>query len=408
MQNSDLTILHSTTTNMMHGSNSDSLQTWQQLHSDPEILEQLQNSEDNEFQLQKRLRQQYGDQLVRLALTVHEYRNRAAHKFTQAQSLWLDRQALEQATSEVVARHKARRFSGFTWDFCCGIGADTIALGAHGDVGAVDIRLLNCYRTLWNAEAYGVADRVHPICADVADLPADNACVHIDPDRRAHGRGRAVRIEDYLPGLEQLRSLTQRFPGGAIKLSPAADFGGKFPETELELISVRGECKEATIWFGELAGREQHRATVLPSGLSIAADPLAAWPEFSPLRKYLYDPDPAVVRSGLLDVAADSLNLQRLDESEEYLTGDDCVDSPFVTRFTVLDELPHREKQLRQYFRTANFGQLEIKCRRIPVAVDQLRRRLKLSGQSPGVLIIARINGRARAVVCQRDTQSHA
>ncbi|MEO1994468.1 MAG: hypothetical protein ABGZ17_04255, partial [Planctomycetaceae bacterium] len=164
-----------------------------------------------------------------------------------------------------------------------------------------------------------------------------------------------------------------------------------------------GECKEATIWFGELAGHVEHRATVLPSGVSIAADPLAAWPQFSPIRRYLYDPDPAVVRSGLLDVTAESLKLHRLDESEEYLTGDDCVDSPLVTRFLVCDELAHREKQLRQYFRSADFGQLEIKCRRIPVAVDQLRRRLKLDGSAPGVLIIARINGRARAVVCQRD-----
>ncbi|MEO1998386.1 MAG: hypothetical protein ABGZ17_24335, partial [Planctomycetaceae bacterium] len=272
----------------MHGSTEDQLATWKQLHADPEILEHLQNSDDNEFSLQKRLRQQYGDQLVRLALTVHEYRSRAAHKFSRPEALWLDRQSLEQATSEIVAQHKARRFSGFTWDFCCGIGADTIALSAHGDVGAVDICLLNCYRTRWNSEAYGVADRVHTVCADVADLPAHNAYLHIDPDRRASGRGRAVRIDDYLPGLDQLRSLTQTFPGGAIKLSPAADFGGKFPESELELISVRGECKEATSWFGELAGHVEHRATVLPSGVSIAADPLAAWPQFSPIRRYLY------------------------------------------------------------------------------------------------------------------------
>jgi len=397
-----LTILLAILAYAMSGQNDDQLPVWKRLHADPAVLAQLQNSQHNEFQLQKELRQQYGEQLVRLALTVHEHRLRATQKFSRSQQLWLDRQSLEQATAEIVARHKAQRFSGFAWDFCCGIGADAIALGQRCQVGAVDIRMLNCLRTRWNAEAYGVADRVHTICADVADLPANDACLHIDPDRRAAGRGRAVRVDDYRPGLTQLQSLITAFPGGAIKLSPAADFAGKFPETEIELISVRGECKEATIWFGELAGTAQHRATVLPSGVSVAADPLSAWPQFSKLRRFVYDPDPAVVRSGLLDVVAESLQLHRLDADEEYLTGDHHVHSPLVTGFEVRDELSHREKPLRRYFRTAGFGQLEIKCRRIPVAVDQLRRRLSLDGSAAGVLIIARINARARAVVCQR------
>jgi len=403
-----LTTLLASVAYAMSGQNDDQLEVWKRLQADPAILAQLQNSADNEFQRQKELRQRYGEQVARLALTVHEHRLRAAQKFSRPQQLWLDRQSLEQATAEVVARHKARRFTGFTWDFCCGIGADAIALGERGDVGAVDIRMLNCLRTRWNAEAYGVADRVHTICADVADLPARQACLHIDPDRRAAGRGRAVRIDDYRPGLNQLRSLIKTFPGGAIKLSPAADFAGKFPEAEMELISVRGECKEATIWFGELAGSVHHRATVLPSGVSIAADPLAAWPQFSKLKRFVYDPDPAVVRSGLLDVTAESLQLHRLDAAEEYLTGDHHVHSPLVTGFEVRDELSHREKQLRRYFRSADYGQLEIKCRRIPVAVDQLRRRLPLDGSAAGVLIVARIDGRARAVVCQRSIGTSA
>ena len=58
-------------------------------------------------------------------------------------------------------------------------------------------------------------------------------------------------------------------PGGAINLSPASDFAAHSsgPEFEVELISLRGECKEATVWFrssGHLpaqshtASRERH------------------------------------------------------------------------------------------------------------------------------------------------------
>ena len=51
---------------------------------------------------------------------------------------------------------------------------------------------------------------------------------------------------------------------GAIKVGPASDFGKHFagPEFEVELISLRGECKEATVWFGELVSCRR-RATRL-------------------------------------------------------------------------------------------------------------------------------------------------
>ncbi len=50
-----------------------------------------------------------------------------------------------------------------------------------------------------------------------------------------------------------------------IKLSPASDFAAHFrgPEHEVELISVSGECKEATVWFGA-AVTCRRRATRLP------------------------------------------------------------------------------------------------------------------------------------------------
>ena len=45
-------------------------------------------------------------------------------------------------------------------------------------------------------------------------------------------------------------------------------------DTEIELVSVSGECREATVWFGELKGDAPYRATVLPGGESIAGDPM--------------------------------------------------------------------------------------------------------------------------------------
>ncbi|MBC8114482.1 MAG: hypothetical protein H7062_08905 [Candidatus Saccharimonas sp.] len=382
---------------------SDECRVLQTLRQTPEILDLISGWTDAELGLQAVLRRQYPNDLVRAALSLHELRRRAKGKFTRGDSMWLDRVGLEQSTSEAVARHKALRFEGPVWDLCCGIGGDAVALAERCEVTAVDLNPAACLRTEWNAEIYGIASRVKTLCADVASLTEITGRVHVDPDRRAGSGGRVSRVEDYEPGLPFLNELMTRSRGGAIKVGPASNFGGKFDGVEIELISLSGECKEATIWFGDLAGKAPFRATALPSGETIAGHPLDASAALAPLGRYLYDPDPAIVRSGMIDLVAERFGLNRLDGAEEYLTGDNLVASAFVEPFEVLADLPNNESDLRAWLRTSDFGQLEIKCRHIPIRADVLRRRLPLPGDQPGVLIFARCDGKARAIMARRN-----
>jgi len=385
---------------------SDECRVLQALRQTPEILDLISGWTDSELGLQAVLRRQYPNDLVRAALSLHELRRRAKGKFTRADSMWLDRVGLEQSTSEAVARHKALRFEGPVWDLCCGIGGDAVALAERCEVTAVDLNPAACLRAEWNAEVYEVASRVKTLCVDVASLTEIAGLVHVDPDRRAGSGGRVSRVEDYEPGLPFLNELMTRCRGGAIKVGPASNFGGKFDGVEIELVSLSGECKEATIWFGELAGTAPFRATALPSGETIAGHPLDASAALAPLGRYLYDPDPAVVRAGMIDLAAERLGLNRLDGAEEYLTDDSLVDSAFVEPFEVLADLPNNERDLRAWLRASDFGQLEIKCRHIPIQADVLRRRLPLPGDQPGALIFARCDGKARAIVARRVRNS--
>lgn len=383
----------------------DECRVMRELRVTPAIFDQIAATSGTELHLQAMLRKQFPDELVRAALSIHELRRRAEAKFSRANRLWLDRQGLEQSTNELVSRHKSSRFTGPVWDLCSGIGGDAISLAAHCEVIAVDLNPAACLRTNWNAEVYEVCDRLETRCLDVRDWlqrQADDRFVHIDPDRRPGSSGRVSRIEDYVPGLEFLQELMQRYRGGAIKVSPASNFGGKFPDAEIELISLHGECREATIWFGELATGGPFRATALPSGESIAGHPLQVAAAVAPLGRYLYDPDPAVVRAGLVDVVADQLGLQRLDLAEEYLTSDVRVDSPFVQTFETCANLPNNERELKAWLRNNHIGQVEIKCRHIPVQADALRHRLPLEGIEPAVIIFARLSGKARIITAKR------
>lgn len=374
------------------------------LRATPEIFEAISHTRGSELSVQAALRKTFPDELVRAGLLIHELRKKALVKFARADEMWFDRQGLEQATNEVISTHKAKRFQGTVWDLCSGIGGDAIALAAHCDVTAVDLNPAACLRTKWNAQVHGVDQRLNVACLDVHSFSESKGLVHIDPDRRPGASGRVSRLEDYVPGLDYLRELMARFEGGAIKISPASNFGGKFPDAEIELISLNGECKEATVWFGTLAKSEPFRATVLPAGETLAGHPMEVMAPVSQLGAYLYDPDPAVVRAGLVDLLADRLGLARLDSAEEYLTSDQLVISPFVQPFEVLSNLPNNERDLKAWLRQSEIGRLEIKCRHIPIQADALRRKLPLNGNAPGVVIFARLEGKARIIGARRPT----
>lgn len=384
------------------------LDVWQRLHDCPEIFERLSAATGGPLAVQKQLRQRFADDLVRLALLVHDLRGRAVAKFTRANAMWFDRTEWEQATAEPIARHKALRFPGPVTDLCCSIGGDTLALaGQVASVLAIDLDAGKLQRCRWNTEVYGVGERVETLQADATTLDHAGRWVHIDPDRRPEATGRVRRIEDAVPGWPFLQELMQSARGGAIKLSPASNFAGKFPAGQVELISLGGECKEATVWFGELAGTEPFRATVLPAGVSLAGHPLADVADHSSPQAYLYDPDPAVVRAGLLDRLCVEQGLSRLDAADEYLTADSLRDSPFVQAFEVLDVIAPNDRIVRDCVRSRNWSEVEIKCRHVGISPEQLRKQLPLAkksqpGGARGTLIYAHVAGHTRVIVARR------
>ncbi|MCY2968203.1 MAG: methyltransferase domain-containing protein [Planctomycetota bacterium] len=378
------------------------LQALRLLRDAPELIDRVTAMRlGEELAAQKQLRQSWPEELVRGAFALVDARRRGAAKFRLANQMWFERKGLEQSTPEPVARHKAKRFSGEVLDLCCGIGGDALAQAERCQVTAVDLDPCACLRAEWNTEVYGVAPNVSTVCGDVTQFELTGKSVHLDPDRRQSGQ-KAVRIEDYIPGPDFITRLMGTARGGAVKLSPAANFVGRFPDAEIELISLNGECKEATVWFGDLMNADPWRATVLPAGESLAGNPLEHVADLAEPRGYLFDPDPAVVRAGLVDLAANTLGLRRLDTREEYLVGDAPLGSPFVQAFEILAVLPNNPAEIRAYFRTSPFGQVEIKCRHVPIQAEDVRRKLPLLGKLPATLVYARIAGRTKALVCRR------
>lgn len=358
-----------------------------------------------------RLRKLASPAQVSAAIRLVQSRRRAALKFERGSQMWVEPIAIEQATAEPVARHKARRFAcPLVVDLCSGIGGDALALAARSDVLAVDLDHGMCRRLRYNASVYNVADRILAVRsrAETVAIPA-GAWIHLDPDRRAGGHARARSLENYAPGPDFWKSAVGRTAAGAIKLGPASDFARHFPgpEYEVELISLNGECKEATVWFGELVSCAR-RATVLPENVSWTDrdGPTGKWAPVMPIGSLIFDADPALIRAGLLDGFALQHTLGRVADGVDYLTGERMIVTPFLTAFHVHDVLPLDLKRLKRALAGRQIGTLEIKVRGADVTPESLRRDLDLRGSQAASLLVFGGTGPVRAVVAKRVTSS--
>jgi len=70
--------------------------------------------------------------------------------------------------------------------------------------------------------------------------------------------------------------------------------------------------------------------------------------------------------------------------------------------FRVLEVLPNNDREVRAACRRFEFGSAEIKCRHLSIDIEKVRRKLPLNGSRPGVLIYARVLGKATVIACER------
>lgn len=362
---------------------------------------------DNHLQLAHQLRQQVGPARAHAVMETVLLRQRAAGKFSRAAEMFFTRPALEQASAEVVARYRARRYEAAgvqsVADLGCGIGGDAIALAAQADVTGVEWDPVRLAMAQENARVYGVAHHFHPLQADLLELPPlPVEGIFADPARRDESGRRFYSVHDYQPPLSFIEQWRATIPQAGVKISPGVDYTELPAEAEVEFISVSGEVREGVLWFGGLHSGVQRRATLLPGEHTLTSSPDVADIAVTRPQTYLYEPDGAVIRAHLVEQLATLLGAGKIDEDIAYLTADQAISTPFARIFVVEDVFPFQLKRLRHYLRERQIGQVTIKKRGSPLDPDTLRQRLRLPGSGlHRVLFLTHVTGQPSVIVGQ-------
>ena len=356
---------------------------------------------ESDLALGTRLRKTHDVELVAAAVTQNHLRGKARSKFGDAAAgMYFTHDALEQSTRAIVSDHRARRLASCgavaVVDLGCGIGGDLIAFARAGlRVRGVELDPVRALIARANLAALGLAGSVS--CGDATAIRiADDEVAFADPTRR-DGKGRifdptnCVPPWDFVTALLAGRGVAKTMPGIAHRLIPT--------DAEAEWISVDGSLVEACLW-GKAFANTRRRATLLPSGATLT-EGSAGDSGIGDPGGYLYEPDDAVIRAGLVTAVAALVGGWLVDPRIAYVSSAAQVATPFARAFRVIDEVPFREKQLKAALIARDVGTLTIKKRGVNIVPEALIRRLKLKGTVTATVVMTRVQGEGRAYLVE-------
>jgi hypothetical protein len=358
-------------------------------------------------------------ELVTAVVQQAQLRSKARTKFGPfADRMVFTPAGLEQATRLKLAGLHAQRFTRAgikkVADLGCGIGADSLALAsADIEVTAVEMDETTAAAATLNLMPWPTATVVNAD-ATTFDLAGFDG-VWLDPARRTtdtSGTSRIFDPEAFSPPLSFVESLADRGLAVGVKMGPGLPHEAVPANCEVQWVSINGDVTEAALWFGPLARPgirraalviAAHGATELSSPVDF--DPDAALRGDVPVGEidsYIYEPDGAVIRAGLIDELLKTTGGHLIDPHIAYFSTAEAVETPLAKAYKVLAVRPYHVKNLRAWVKAEKIGVLDIKKRGMDVTPEELRKVL-LAGtgrdaKNKATLILTRVGEQRLAI----------
>ncbi len=356
-----------------------------------------------------RLRRSATPEQASAAWEMADLRKRGQTKFGPLSAqMYFVREALEQASGRRVADYHAARLKAaglpHVADLGGGIGGDALAFARAGlPVTLTERDPVRARFAAENAAIWGLSELLTVQTGDLLTLPPPpvGTAVWLDPARRQNSR-RVSDPEDYAPPLSWLDTLPA--PAVGVKLSPAIDhaLAARYG-AELEFLSEGGECREALLWRGAAQTGDALRATLLSEGGPHTLTGPADIPGDTALAasgRYLYEPDPAVIRAHLVGTLGRQIDALPVDPHIAYLLGDTLIPTPYAAAYAVWEQFPYHRKRLQAALTARSAGRVIIKKRGFPLEPEELRKSLKLRGPEEVTVVLARVGSGHQVFLC--------
>lgn len=232
-------------------------------------------------------------------------------------------------------------------------------------------------------------------------------CIYIDPSRRNDVKGKVFLLEDCLPDVvthqETLFTYTDNV---LIKTSPLLDITNGLRALqhvkEVHVVAVNNEVKEL-LWLLDKNNdvkdvriktvnlKKQEKETFDFSLSKEKEFPI----DYGLPKKYLYEPNAAILKAGGFFSIAATHNLKKLHQHSHLYTSDELISFP-GRRFTVEKVLPYTKKIIKKELPLAKAN---ITTRNFPESVASIRKKLTLADGGTDFLFLTTLFTEKKVVI---------
>ncbi|MBC7524012.1 MAG: class I SAM-dependent methyltransferase [Flavobacterium sp.] len=296
--------------------------------------------------------------------------------------------SVEQTSSEKTANYKAQLVSGKTLiDLTGGFGVDvsyfakTVSQVTHCESDAnLSAIVAHNFKQLQISNTICIAGDSTEI---LKKLGQKFETIYIDPSRRNKSKGKVFMLQDCLPNVVELLDFYFLYTHKIlIKTAPILDIKAGLLELKnvknIHIIAVENEVKEL-LW--ELEHNYQNSITIKTGNYSkLKLETFDfdlnsnATSTFGLPKKYLYEPNNAIMKSGGFVDIGNHFGLEKLHQHSHLYTSNSILNFPGRV-FEIMKEIQFSKKELKEHLENKK---INITIRNFPNTVENIRKKFKI------------------------------
>ncbi len=320
-------------------------------------------------------------------------KSKSEHKlptwFSTKEIVYPSKISVEQTSSEKTAKYKSELISGES------------LIDLTGGFGVDDFYFSKKFKSVVHCEMnYELSDIVNH---NFQQLKAENIkCfagdsfeilknlnrkfdwIYVDPSRRSDAKGKVFLLKDCLPNVPELLENYFKYSENLlIKTAPILDISAGLIELSnvktIHIVAVDNEVKEL-LWeiSKNYSGKiEIKTANITKEKIEKANFFLEDAPEvfYSEPKKYLYEPNSAIMKSGAFDAVGSQFNLDKLQQNSHLYTSETLIDFPGRI-FKISENIKYGKSEMKQFLQNKKAN---ITTRNFPESVENIRKKWKIA-----------------------------
>lgn len=333
--------------------------------------------------------------------------------FSTANIYYPNKLNIEQTSSEITAKYKAKLVSGNSLiDITGGFGVDAYFCSKkvknviHCEINQDLSNIVN-----YNLTSLKI-NNIATITGDGVEYLKKNeqkfGWIYTDPSRRNDAKGKVFLLEDCLPNIpKNINFLFQKTKNILIKASPILDISSAINELkfvkEIHILAIKNEVKELLFLLEKNFTQDIQIQTVnfnkKENQLFNFNFNIEVFSTYSEPKKYLYEPNAAILKAGAFTNISHQLNIDKLHQHSHLYTSDKIINFPGRT-FEIKHSLSYDRKQLKKLIPSKKAN---ITTRNFPETVDQIRKKTGLKdGGNQYLFFTTDLNNKHIVLICKK------